>query len=185
MGETLIGGSMLLLQSMMHCARPAAPQIMVRTGNTAGAGTDSKVWITLYGDKGDTGELELKFESEDVEEHLTLARPVTREAHLRGNSGVMRGPGGDGGGPPGGVELSRESVSSRQGARSRDKAKMDKLMKMVMKQVGRREEVYVGRGGDEWHQVPELAGQEMRAVRRGARMAGMAEGSVLCELSAR
>ena len=34
--------------------------VRVFTGDESGAGTDSNVFITMYGDKGDTGERKLK-----------------------------------------------------------------------------------------------------------------------------
>ncbi len=34
-------------------------RVLVKTGDTRGAGTDSDVFITVFGPKGDTGEQEL------------------------------------------------------------------------------------------------------------------------------
>ena len=40
-------------------------EFIVYTGDIAGAGTDSKVSMTLYGEKGDSGELVLDKEGSD------------------------------------------------------------------------------------------------------------------------
>lgn len=46
-----------LCLSVFPCAYPVVLySVQIFTGNIPGAGTDAKVYITIYGDLGDTGE---------------------------------------------------------------------------------------------------------------------------------
>ena len=49
-----------LLTCVLFIATPGLYHLAIKTGDEKNAGTDASVWVQVYGDKGDTGHVQLK-----------------------------------------------------------------------------------------------------------------------------
>ena len=62
--------------SLSRCPSPKSRQVVVRTSDVRGAGTDADVFLTVYGPKGDTGERELAASGNNFERNKVCSRTV-------------------------------------------------------------------------------------------------------------